>query len=829
MVKLLNTTGHKTLKFLLFGMAVLVVGQLAFASKVFADTCGNGVVEAMESCDDGNLANGDFCSDTCGWEICPAANPSASCGIASCANFNNYWEFENRCYVNWKLGPFDKVGASSSAFMKNDATGNFGADYDWSTWVLGKRGNALSFNGQDQYISIVDRVNSDGSTSAALDLALGNFSISGWFKTSTKAPQTLVNKVKLCIPGGGGYPYDTGFHLSIVESPAGSGKWVPRGSYVFDNIASSYNVIGDGAGKDYADGNWHHFVWTVTNMGQTMYADGVQVGQSNSTALNVNNSAYLFIGRAHTETCSGTGAAYDRYKPANNPRQFFNGAMDELTFWKRALSATEAHELFCSVDGCAAPEPSTPARRITEVGATLTEFQFEPIVAAPAPRCNQICIQGSCNTICICDTGWSVLKSGGVTTCVNVNECTATPTICSSIANSTCSDSPGAYSCLCNSGYSQVDTAGVQTCVDTDGCAASPCFAGVVCEDILAPGTGRNCGACPTGYVGNGITCTDRNDCTTTSCYGGLSACHDNAAPTTGFTCDACPTGYTGTGIGAGGCTDRNDCTETSCFGGLSACHDNAAPATGFTCDACPEGYTGNGVSCTNKNECEMESCQILTDSEDNEYESCTTVSSNICGNNSQCTDLTPLYRCSCNSGYSSATGDGKGCADINECLTANGGCGNSTFYSCTNNVGATPTCADINECLTDNGGCGSATLYSCTNNAGAAPTCTLIQVCGNGAKEGTETCDDIVGTPVSGDGCSATCATEPGWACPTAGTACTCTNLTKTFSTEDAINYLDLITSGLTLTSVELVYFDTNCDKVLDSSDGINIYDSQT
>ncbi len=36
------------------------------------------------------------------------------------------------------------------------------------------------------------------------------------------------------------------------------------------------------------------------------------------------------------------------------------------------------------------------------------------------------------------------------------------------------------------------------------------------------------------------------------------------------------------------------------------------------------------------------------------------------------------------------------------------------------------------------------------------------------------ETCDDIVGTPVSGDGCSDACVLEPGWDCLTPGAPCT-------------------------------------------------------
>jgi cysteine-rich repeat protein len=43
--------------------------------------------------------------------------------------------------------------------------------------------------------------------------------------------------------------------------------------------------------------------------------------------------------------------------------------------------------------------------------------------------------------------------------------------------------------------------------------------------------------------------------------------------------------------------------------------------------------------------------------------------------------------------------------------------------------------------------------------------------VCGDGAIAGAETCDD--GNVNAGDGCSAACATETGWACPSPGQPC--------------------------------------------------------
>ena len=62
--------------------------------------------------------------------------------------------------------------------------------------------------------------------------------------------------------------------------------------------------------------------------------------------------------------------------------------------------------------------------------------------------------------------------------------------------------------------------------------------------------------------------------------------------------------------------------------------------------------------------------------------------------------------------------------ANADKCATDNGGCGDSTFYTCTNNEGADPTCADIDECATDNGGCGDSTYYECHNLVGAGAKC---------------------------------------------------------------------------------------------------------
>ena len=74
-----------------------------------------------------------------------------------------------------------------------------------------------------------------------------------------------------------------------------------------------------------------------------------------------------------------------------------------------------------------------------------------------------------------------------------------------------------------------------------------------------------------------------------------------------------------------------------------------------------------------------------------------------------------------CASGF---TRQGADCVDVDECAVDNGGCGDPTYVTCTNNVGATPGCVDIDECAVDNGGCGDPASVTCTNALAAPPWC---------------------------------------------------------------------------------------------------------
>jgi hypothetical protein len=255
---------------------------------------------------------------------------------------------------------------------------------------------------------------------------------------------------------------------------------------------------------------------------------------------------------------------------------------------------------------------------------------------------------------------------------------------------------------------SSVDTGGVDAALDAGGdggsdvdeCStgADNCSANGICTNTPDSFT---C-SCITGFTGDGVTCTDIDECLTNN--GGCDTTPSaTCINTVGSRSCACPTNYSGDGIGTDGCILGDACLVNN--GGCGS-------AVYWTCVNNPSA----APTCVDINECLI--------------------------NNGGCGNAT-YYSCTNNAGASPT------CADINECVTNNGGCDTSPLAACTDNIGAPPTCTcapyytgsgvgsggctDINECLSNNGGCGNATFFSCTNNAGASPTCADINECSQG------------------------------------------------------------------------------------------------
>ncbi|EDV29248.1 uncharacterized protein TRIADDRAFT_19226, partial [Trichoplax adhaerens] len=144
--------------------------------------------------------------------------------------------------------------------------------------------------------------------------------------------------------------------------------------------------------------------------------------------------------------------------------------------------------------------------------------------------------------------------------------------------------------CICSAGWN-----GDHCTVDFDSCANFPCYENVTCTDNVAPLTGYTCGSCPQGYTGDGILCSDFDECASSATNNCQQVCVNTVG---GYTCD-CQSGYQLNSDGRT-CTDINECQKSA-----SPCHQNSNcinTAGSYRCQ-CKNGYIGDGkLNCTCKN-----------------------------------------------------------------------------------------------------------------------------------------------------------------------------------------------------------------------------------
>lgn len=236
---------------------------------------------------------------------------------------------------------------------------------------------------------------------------------------------------------------------------------------------------------------------------------------------------------------------------------------------------------------------------------------------------NAVCTATSNGFACICNSGYIGSSVG----CVNINECNVSST-CNDAE--TCNDFDGGFNCTC--GIISVTCESSSQCLNTTGTPA--CF-------------------CRPGYMTDGPTCLDIDECSNTS----ISNCDPNAMcnNTAGSFACTCSPGYSGNGVN---CTDIDECVAgthncTSPYtckniggafrcdcGADLGCDDNAQCIVlgNQTSCRCNAGYTGNGTQCTDIDECS---------------------GTNSCDLNADCQNTIGSYTCTCKEGY---TGDGFDC-----------------------------------------------------------------------------------------------------------------------------------------------------------------------
>ena len=182
------------------------------------------------------------------------------------------------------------------------------------SWVAGQIGPySLDFSGSGQYLSVAD------PASGVLDFGDGaDFTVSGWFNRDTfAADHTIVAKKNDQTTNAG--------YVVWIDNNGGT-------DYLSAEISDgtdTYSAIGT---TNLSSTGWHQFsiVWDDST-GLSIYLDGKLDGSTTSSTTSINSLANALAFRIGAESDAGVP---------------FDGKIDNITLYGRALSANEVSTLY---------------------------------------------------------------------------------------------------------------------------------------------------------------------------------------------------------------------------------------------------------------------------------------------------------------------------------------------------------------------------------------------------------------------------------------------------------------------------------------------------
>lgn len=197
---------------------------------------------------------------------------------------------------------------------KNDGT------VHGAKWVAdGVNGGACDFDGRTSYIDV------DYDPACGLFPANTPFSVSAWFRTQESAPIEPTIVSTHMAGAGGGYM----LCLDWVGQHDGRLRW----------LVADHDGAWLWAKKSLNDGRWHHVLATWSANQISLYQDGeLQGSQPTPGDISYPHRASFRIGH----TCSAGGAR-------ELSQYYFNGQIDEVTVFNRALSEDEVKLIYNSL------------------------------------------------------------------------------------------------------------------------------------------------------------------------------------------------------------------------------------------------------------------------------------------------------------------------------------------------------------------------------------------------------------------------------------------------------------------------------------------------
>lgn len=202
--------------------------------------------------------------------------------------------------AEWNFDETSGLEASDSVGSNNGALIDFGPDN--SHWIAGVHGGGLAFSGAN-YIEVPD----DASIGADL---VNGFSMATWFRSNVELGAAAGSSNRM-LEKGNSY-----FFLQGVAD---------GGMNFLVKVGGANRTAG--IGETLAPNVWHHIV-------------GVYDGQD----------AHVYLNGEHKATVAAGAAIDDAQLPlrigSDDSGNFFDGAMDQLVIWNRALNSEEVTAVF---------------------------------------------------------------------------------------------------------------------------------------------------------------------------------------------------------------------------------------------------------------------------------------------------------------------------------------------------------------------------------------------------------------------------------------------------------------------------------------------------
>jgi hypothetical protein len=229
-------------------------------------------------------------------------------------------------YLKMNLDNNPAIGETTTKAVDQSPYGNNGTFYNHVAWTTeGKYGGGVRFDGIDDYIQTAANNALDSSSAGT---------VTTWIKTSANSAQAIVGYTTSSILSSN---YVWRVRNNVLEMAwnfaGGGGNW---------NLINGTTPVNDG--------NWHFVAFVSDGLNRNkIYLDGVeQTTAFTSTSSSTND-------RGWTDNIDGVGS-YNHHinlgglNRGTSPTNWFNGTIDHVRIWKKALTSEEIMQLLADLN-----------------------------------------------------------------------------------------------------------------------------------------------------------------------------------------------------------------------------------------------------------------------------------------------------------------------------------------------------------------------------------------------------------------------------------------------------------------------------------------------